>query len=40
MLLFGHLFLVLQLIGEPVETLVQTVAARGTGGLNVPVSVS
>ena len=34
------LFLVLELIGQPVEAFVETVAARGTCRLNVPVSVA
>lgn len=36
----GHLFLVLQLVGQPVETLVESVAARRARRLNVPVAVS
>lgn len=35
-----RLFLVLELVREPVEAFVETVAARGAGGLDVPVSVS
>lgn len=32
--------LVLQLIGQPVEALVEAVPAGGTGGLDVPVAVT
>ena len=35
----GGLFLVFQLIGEPVQSLVQAVSGGGAGGLDVPVAV-
>lgn len=33
-------FLVLQLVGEPVEALIQAVSAGGTGGLDVPAALA
>lgn len=36
----GCLFLVLQLIGQPIKTLIEAVAAGGAGGLDVPVAVT
>ena len=35
-----RLFLILQLVGEPVEAFVETVTARGARGLDVPVSIT
>lgn len=34
------LLLVLELIGQPIEALVEAVAAGGAGGLDVPVAVT
>lgn len=34
------LFLVLELIGQPIKTLVKAVATGGAGGLDVPVTVT
>lgn len=34
------LFLVLELIGQPIKALVEAVTAGGTGGLDVPVAVT
>lgn len=36
----GCLFLVLQLIGQPIKTLIEAVAAGGARGLDVPVAVA
>lgn len=37
---FFFLFLVLELIGQPIKTLIEAVAAGGAGGLDVPVAVA